>query len=469
MKNMKKFLGVLLAVVLVLAMSVPTFAAGNGKITITNPVEGQTYKIYKMFSFTPTEGNIKTGYYTVEPAWENFLNGDGAAYFVKNEYGSVEVTKGNLADAAKAALAYAQDNNIDPTETKTTVADKGAEGNIVFENLDLGYYLVDSSLGALCALTNTDSEAELKEKNEAPELDKQVKEDSTDTWGEWNDDDIGKTIYYKATITVGEGAENYVMHDKMDSTLEFDGASSVTVTVDGVAVAATNYSVVETPDDGCTFEVKFNNDYIASLTKGTEIVVEYTATLTEDAIIYTGNDGESNNNEAWLEYGDENETAHDITKTYTYKFNLKKTDEDGNDLTGAKFRLYSDEECTNEIPVVKVSDSVYRVAVDGEVGVDIEVGKATIEGLDADTYYLKEIEAPTGYNKLTKAQVFSISEFNEGEATYTVTDVAVKNSTGSLLPETGGMGTTMFYVLGGLLVAGAAILLITKKRMAYEA
>lgn len=468
MKNMKKFASVLVAIVLVLAMSVPTFAAETGSITIANPVEGQTYKVYEMFSFTPASGGTaEGGIYTVLTDWDGFMSGDGAAYFDVTDDTIAVKEEIDMAELAKKALAYAQSKNIEPDATKTTVNDKGEDGTIVFDNLALGYYLVDSSLGALCALTNTNYNAKLNEKNEAPELNKQVKEDSKGDWGKWNDDDIGKTIYYKATITVGEGAENYVMHDKMDATLEFDGATSVKVTVNGSAVDATNYTITESPSDGCTFDVEFKNDYITTLSKGTEIVVEYTATLTENAIIYAGGVDESNDNEAWLGYGDNNETIHDTTKTYTYKFNLKKTDENGNELNGAKFRLYSDKGCTNEIPVVKDGDK-YRVAVDGEVGVDIEVGKIAIEGLDADTYYLKEIEAPTGYNKLTEAKVFSIDEFNE-EDTYTVLDVKVENKTGSLLPETGGMGTTMFYVLGGLLVVGAAILLVTKKRMAFEA
>lgn len=466
MKNLKKLASVLVAVIFVFAMCVPAFAQGTGKITITNPAENQTYKIYKMFSFTPTADNSKTGYYTVEDAWENFLKGDGAEYFQINDYGTIEVTKGNLADAAKAALAYAQENSIKPVETKTTKDNRTSEETIVFDSLEFGYYLIDSSLGALCALTNTDSEKQVTEKNEAPTLDKQVKEDSTDTWGTWNDADIDQEVEYKATITVGKGAQNYVMHDKMEKGLTYVGVTSVTV--GGVEVSADDY-IVKTSDaitDGCTFEVEFKNEYIETLTQGTEIVVEYKAKLNKDAEIYSG----SNDNEAWLEYGDKNETAHDKTNTYTYEFKLIKTDkETGDELKGAQFKLYRDKDCKNEIPVVKVSDGVYRVAEEGEQGEVIEVGTAMIKGLDADTYYLKETLAPTGYNMLKTAKEITVNAHNSDSTEYVVAEITVENSTGSLLPETGGMGTTMFYVLGGLLVVGAAILLVAKKRMAFEA
>lgn len=461
MKNMKKFASVLVAIVLVLAMSVPAFAAGTGKITITNPVEGQTYKVYKMFSFTPASGSNEGGIYEALPEWESFISGVGATYLEVKD-GTIVAKKGiDNAELAKAALAYAQDEANGVTAVSSKVAGKEA---LVFEDLEYGYYLVDSSLGALCALTTVKDNQEITEKNDVPELDKQVKEDSTGNWGEWNDADIGQEVEYKATITVGKGVSNYIMHDKMDAGLTYVGVTSVTV--NGTDIGSSNYTVNTDTTDGCTFEVSFGDDYIATLEQGTEIVVEYKAKLNENAKIYE----EGNVNDAWLEYGDNNETVHDKTTTYAYEFKLIKIDsETKEELLGAEFELYKDAACAEKIPVVKVTDGVYRVATDGEGDDVIEAGNVVIKGLDADKYYLKETKAPSGYNVLKDAKEITVNRHSDTVDEYIVAEITVENSTGSLLPETGGMGTTMFYVLGSLLVVGAAILLVTKKRMAYEA
>ncbi len=469
MKNTKKLASVVLALVLVFAMSIPAFAATTGSIIIENAVENETYEIYKMLDFTPANEAGTAGIYKVATGWEDFFKtGAGATYFDVASADGVVTLKDGVEEAdypaiAKAAIDYADEKGIEATNSA-----KATGTTVEFTGLDLGYYAIDTTLGTICALTNTNSDFTATEKNEVPTIEKEVQEDSDGTWGEWNDADIGQKVNYKATITVKKGAVDYTMHDKMEAGLTFN--NDVVVTVAGATVDAANYTV-KTADlgDDCTFHVDFNNDYIATLAPETEIEVTYSATLNKGAEIVT----ETNDNETWLEYGESNNTtSSDITKTLTYYFNLDKVDEKGNALDGAEFTLALKSSPDTLISFVKTADG-YRVATaeDTDTTTTITVGSAKIEGLDADTYLLTETKAPEGYNLLAEAIEVVVDEATvEGEnVTFVPVDKDVVNKTGSLLPETGGMGTTLFYMLGGLLVVGAAMLLVTKKRMAYEA
>ena len=209
---------------------------------------------------------------------------------------------------------------------------------------------------------------------------------------------------------------------------------------------------------------------IKTITGDTDIVVAYSATLNENAVIAN----QTNDNDTRLVYGDENKTEWITTKTKTYEFDLVKTDKDtAKVITGATFKLYDAKTDGNEIPVVKVENGVYRVAVSGETGVVIEAGSPTIKGLDGGTtYYLEEITAPKGFNKLAARFEFTIESANKKativENVHQGGGVEVANQKGALLPETGGMGTTIFYILGAILVIGVAVLLITRKRMSNE-
>ena len=224
-------------------------------------------------------------------------------------------------------------------------------------------------------------------------------------------------------------------------------------------VDSNNYTV-DTSVTGYTFVVTFDNDYIVSLPRNTKVEVKYTAILNKDAVI----EGDGNINETYLKYGNK-ETDTKKTTTYTYSFNLKKTDKDGNELTGAEFKLY--DKNNNEIAVVYDKETnTYRVAEAGETGETIKVGHAVIEGLDNDTYYLEEVVSPVGYNKLTSRVEFTVNK-KESNKTYVRSEVTVKNYTGSQLPETGGIGTILFVTFGLTLVLEFGVLLVTKLR-AYK-
>lgn len=483
---MKKLFAVLLALTLVLSMGTIALAAGTGTITIDNALSGAKYNIYKILDFAPVEGSTTQGRYTVVAEWADFLAGDGAAYLKTNaDTGTIEwngeETDARKAELAKAAVAYAKEKGIAATATKTAAND----GDVTFTDVPLGYYAIDTSLGTICALTNVDNTFNAHEKNEKPDIDKFVQEDSEmnnadEGWGKVNDADIDQVVNYKSTITVGVGATNYVMHDTMEAGLTFNADSVVVKLADGTPVDASNYTV--TPNathDGTThtFDVAFKNEFIAGLAKGTKFTVYYSATLNENAnIVVDGND-----NTVYLSYGEDStwETAEHKTTTYTWKMDVLKFTNQGTKtpLAGAKFQLLDKD--GNAIKFTEVAGAAvptYKVDKDGTVDTittDAN-GKFEFVGLDEGAYKLHETEAPAGYNKLAAdLDVVITSTYDEAAltATYEINEdtpatIEVENKTGGLLPETGGIGTTIFYIVGITLMLGAGIILISKKRMA---
>lgn len=496
MKRMKKLAGLLLAMVMVFSVALTAFAEEGtnndtkGSITISNAVAGQTYTIYRVFDVESFDTSIPAYAYKINSVWKTFAE-NATDYVSVDGQGYVTWVEGaDVVAFAKSALEYAKVNKI--VNNGSLIADGTTVifGKDVNDNntLELGYYLVDSSLGALCSINTTKPDATIEEKNEKPTVEKKVQEDSTGNWGDANDANIGQVVNYETTIHAKKGAENYILHDKMTEGLTFD-ATSVVVKVGSTILSAKensgdtsyDYELVtglttdcfpeeDNTTEICDFHIIFNNDYLKTITGDTDIVVAYSATLNENAVIAN----QTNDNDTRLVYGDENKTEWITTKTKTYEFDLVKTDKDtAKVITGATFKLYDAKTDGNEIPVVKAENGVYRVAVSGETGVVIEAGSPTIKGLDGGTtYYLEEITAPKGFNKLAARFEFTIESANRKativENVHQDGGVEVENQKGALLPETGGMGTTIFYILGAILVIGAAVLLITRKRMSNE-
>lgn len=479
MKRVKRVLALLAAFALVLAMAVPAFAEGEtGSITVQGAVNGESYSIYKIFDVTGYDTTTKPHKiaYKVTDDWASFFEKGkpGAAYVTldsKKQISGTMLDSSTAPEFAAAAIKWAKDSthNIKATESKTA-----NEGGVTFTGVTNGYYLVDTSLGALCSLDNvTGNTATISEKNKVPSVEKKVK--NGDSYDSSNSAKIGDTVEYKTTITINGSVEKVVLHDKMDAGLTFN-ETSVKVKVGGADVAADSYTLKKSAElsDSCTFEIEFNDSYIAGLKTGTQIEVTYSATLNKNAVIGTT----GNKNDTWLKYGNNGSVTSETT-TYSYSFDLVKTDSDGTLLAGAKFKLYADQDCTNEIELVADGANGYRVATTGETGVQYIETKAnsalTIKGLKGTTtYYLKEIEAPKGYNELENAFAFNIASANissnlsdtsnkwdEGKST----GIHIINNAGTTLPSTGGMGTTVFYVVGGGLMAVAVVLLVTKKRM----
>ena len=456
MKSIKKLICMLFMLVLSV---VNVSAAEKGTITINKAIVNESYNIYKVLDLE-TYDKVNNHYiYRAASGWETFLDGATDYLEARNENGDKYyvwkggVDKSRAKEFAEKAYKYAKDNNITPTMTK-----KATSTSVVFDNLDLGYYLVDSSVGALLHLTTTNPTATVNEKNTLnPNVDKNVLENSTGVYGKENDDMIGSTINYKSTITTGAGYGSYVLYDKMDKGLTFN-VNSVIVKIGDVVVDANNY-VVKTNVTDYTFVIEFNDEFILKQPKNTNIDVYYTATLNKDATI----EGDGNINETFLKYGNNITTDKKKTITYTYAFEIIKTNKEGVELTGAEFILL--DKLGNEIKVILKDEETktYRIATGNEIGVNIKAGKATIEGLDKDSYKLKEVVSPEGYNKLTSPVEFSVN----GKTNDTIerTRVNVINYTGSELPETGGIGTKLFITSGLSLVLICGLVLVTKLRL----
>ena len=502
-KAIKKLLAALLAVAMLCAMAVPAFAASSsndGKITINNAVSGQTYTIYRILELEYDQTN-NAYRYTAVAAWNAFINTRSSDLKVDNATGTVtwvNSDKNNNSSAiqnfADAAGKWASDNTI-----ANDGFQKASGSTVTFTDLPLGWYLVVSSLsnGAICSIGTTDKEVTINEKNGAPTVDKEVLEDSTNTYGKGNDADVGDTVTFRATIKVTDGdPKNYVLHDKMSDGLTFKGITSVTRTNAGTSTSDTlnentHYTLKQgagvTVDPNCTFELAFKENV---LKPNDVVVVEYTAVINEKAVI--GSTG--NPNEATLEYKDGTRGTSSSTKTYTWKIDIYKYFQDSagtkKPLKDATFVLYR-QNSSNTPEYAKISADKIEWGTEKEQATPLtsdKEGKIAISRLDADTYYLEETKAPTGYNPLTSPIEIKIehSTMNETSASATITykqqgtedsatnitstenRVEVENKTGTTLPSTGGMGTTLFYVVGGGLMVAAIVLLVTKKRMEHK-
>ena len=535
MKHMKRIASLLLAMIMVFAMMTTAFAADEESTTPPTPgitingiglktdADGNettelvaTYKIYRMLdleSFNTAEGAYA---YKVNSNWTGFFQQASVLALVEIDADGYVTWKGAEDEATKAAfaqsaLAYAEANGIPAVKSSAdsgtyTLGKAETTGGTIINTLtfglteaDLGYYLVDSTVGALCGLTTTNPHSYVNAKNGAPTIDKKVQEDSTQQYGPENTADIGQIVNFQSTITVHAGAQKYKLHDTMSKGLTFQ-PDSVTVTLIKTGtnasspVDAANFTVYTTESvdgegnpvitDSCTFEVWFSDNFVDDLATNDKLVVGYSAMLNRHAVIA----GDGNDNETWLDYGDGHSTTHSSTTTKTYAFDLVKTDGQYKLIDGAEFRIYDAQEGGNEVGVVPldkyddegneigVYDNTYRRAradelADGKtVNIVVKDGIVRLVGFDNGTYYLEEKVAPDGFNKLTARQDFTISDANDdaviNDNTASVGNgVVVVNKSGSMLPETGGIGTTIFYAIGGILVVAAVVLLVTKKRM----
>lgn len=507
MKLIKKIAAIMFAFMMVVSMSCNVKAdegssssspTTKGTITITNAKKGETYKLYKILSlesYSYTENNKENGNYAYRltgNSWDNFITGSNVLdkYFEfdsTNTYltwkGSTDETR--VKEFAQLALKFArtESNNVQPVRP----VQKAVSDTVTYSGLDLGYYLVDSSVGSLCVLNTTNPNLTIAEKNGVPSVEKGVSNTQNGTYGTSNNASIGDTVYFKTTITAQAGAQNYVLHDKMTEGLTFD-QNSVNVSLHKKATndekkltKTKDYSVdttnLESTDPKCTFHINFTKELCDGLEADDTIIVAYSATVNENAVI--GN-VDKNTNETWLKYGDNQNTQHKTTTTKTFEMNVfkfykdKKNSDTETGLAGATFKLTKDSKDANNITFVKTSnetatDDVYRVAKTGETVTTItspKSGKFTIQGLGAGTYYLTETQQPAGYNKLKNPVTVVIDE--NGKVTVggtEVTQVEVLNKSGTVLPSTGGAGTTMIYLIGGALVLGSGVVLVTKRRV----
>lgn len=500
MKYMKKLITLLAVLTLALAMAVPAFAETTTPTKYTITINNGTgnyaaYQIFKGDLHEKTLSNIE---------WGDNVTDEGRTKF------------GNAADKAKTITTEADAKAFAVEVAKYLTDPAAGTGTDSITVSGPGYYLIkNTSVGEGEVFTDyilrVVGDVKVNPKSGKPTLDKQIRHNETGVWGVVGDNQIGDTVEFRTLTTVpivsGYTQYTYVIHDEMSAGLTSNVRSNedVTIKVNDETVLDKNYYTV-TVDEVNTNKFTVTVDVLnaikdGKMVEGNTLYTYYTGILNEKAKVY--NDGKQDN-KAYLEYSNNphdhattNSTPVKVVYDWTFKMGVKKVDgADGTPLTDAKFVLSKEKNCDlgaigddgqphnteNLISLIKNSDGSYTVAPAGYNGSVVNVitaGDITINGLDdATVYYLYETKAPAGYNRLTAAVRFEItatySDAGDNCTSVTATvnndvqssvSVNVRNNKGSTLPSTGGIGTTLFYVIGGVLMAVAAVLLVTKKRM----
>lgn len=487
MKLFKKLAAIVLAATMVLAMGMTASAseapATDGKITVTPPDGTQadsknTYTLYKVFSAETDGSNYSyhlSGSHTTVPT--GFILDDAGNVFFAEVVsaageGTYEVMVGGekkilkdkttLSDSDIAAIkAYITDADI--VATKEVTGKSPAE----FTGLAYGYYYVSTTTGTLVVIDSTKPDVSVADKNEVPPFTKKITgaDSILDEKGKQAINQVGKNVEYTLTVTKKPGAENYEVHDSMGTGLKYN--KDVAITVNGTAVDAANYTKTETDS---SLEVAFDNTYMAGLADDTVITLVYTCLITEDAL-----SRDPAKNTAYLSYGrtpGENKTPKEETETYNAKFHVKKVDGSSAALTGAGFVLknsdgkyYKYTAATESAPEkIEWVDSIDNATEYTSTSTGDLDGEFT--GLSNGTYTLVEKTVPTGYNKAAD-YTFTVKDKDISQANLEQSTIVVNNK-GAELPSTGGIGTTIFYVVGAMLVLGAGVLLVTRRRMSAK-
>ena len=474
MKHARKLASLLLALVMVFALATTAFATETGTtttgtITVANPVEGQTYTAYKIFNVVYDEATPKHYSYTIEGGSEWFstvetyakTEGSGLTLTLVKGTTTYVVTTTGAFSAPEFAAALKNGLTATIQGTKLTA---GTGGKPTATGLALGYYFVASSTGALCNLTTTNPTVTIHDKNDMP-FEKTA--DQTDV-------EVGQIVNYTITGKVpdytGFTSYTYKVADTMSEGLTFN-QNSIKVTVGGVDKTTDCTIGKNVGENANSFTVTIpvlDKKY----TIGAEIKVTYSAVVNKQAV------AKISQNEAKLTYSNDPITGATYTTTstvvnvYTSKIVIDKYEAGKEDtkLPNAQFVLYKEvtSETGSSTLYYKWNETDKKVEwvtdmTAATVKTTNDSGAASFDGLANGTYYLVETKAPAGYNRMTTDQEVVVNG-GTTEAQLSVT-AKVENQAGTLLPSTGGMGTTVFYVLGAVLVLGAVVLLVTKKRM----
>jgi len=493
--------------------------------TIDTTQKSHTYEIYQIFTGNYTEKDGKA--ILTDLVWgENGKSNDEANPAVVGQPVPEEIinalkalTGGEVEPSDKKKLAEIEKyvNMSQSTNYPKTVASQNGESASI-TGLPAGYYLIKDKDGSQTGkddsytlyITQIVKDYTIQPKSVKPTVDKQVSDDDeSDTtssenatnknpgsgWYETADHAIGETFQFRliATLPASTHYADYsayklVFTDTMSDGVTFDSIASVSV--NGTAVSDGGYSTTATTGQaGGSWTLTINDvkSVQSDLSNGAVVTVVYNAHLNENAIVHkAGADStDTNKNTVSLQYsnnpntdhgGDMGKTASDTVWVFTYEVDntKKKNSKDGDALPGAGFRLYDSN--GSEIALTyNGTKGAYLPAAAGAAGAEMKSGadgKFNIIGLDAGTYTLKETKTPDGYNKCADTTVTISASHSENNDTTTAkldlgssnTDNTIINNSGTALPSTGGIGTRIFYILGTILVLGAGVVLVSRRR-----
>lgn len=453
MKKMKKIFALLIAMVMVLGMSTSVFAAS---ITVTPPENAKgtnTYTVYKVFDVTRNGSAVAyklVGSDTLNNAMK------AAGFSEANGY----VTLANAGEELTSAQIEAIKGFVtgdDIVGTITTTDTTAASLN----NLGEGYYYVTTTTGSAVMINTSTDTVSINDKNTITVVDK-VAGSNFDQESKKAIASVGTDLPFTATITVGKGAHDVVFTDTMTG-MTFNASS---LQIDGAAVTNT-VATVESTTNG--FTVKFTDAYInaRNTTGESTIVLTYTGKVTDEALTV-----DVANNTASVKTGDGNQNTSEVdvfnAKLTVTKYDGKNTEATTDDtaLEGAGFKLKNAE------------GQYYIKAADGSIswGAEAEATEvmantgndknvAVFTGLGVGTYTLVESTVPAGYNKADDQTITVALSDVTGESLTLEKTADVIDMAGSTLPSTGGIGTTIFYIIGAILVVGAGVVLVTRRRM----